>query len=635
MKIMYNVKTKIAQEIRMAEKAEKENRRMQHIRNFSIIAHIDHGKSTLADRILERTNTLSAREMEAQVLDNMDLERERGITIKARAVRLNYTAPDGEAYELNLIDTPGHVDFNYEVSRSLNACDGALLVVDATQGIEAQTLANAYLAVDAGLEIVPVINKIDLPSAQVEQCRKDIEDVIGIPAEDCPAVSAKTGLNIQDVLDAIVRDIPAPRGDEDAPLKALIFDSYYDSYLGVVVNIRLMDGVLRVGDRIRLMSTGTVFEVVDVGTLEPFGLRSTGKLAAGEVGYLTASIKSVGDTRVGDTVTLADNPTATPCPGFKAAQPMVFAGIYPADGARYGDLREALEKLQLNDAALTFDPETSVALGFGFRCGFLGLLHMEIIEERLEREFNLDLITTAPSVVYEITKTDGSVITVDNPSNYPSPDVIREAREPIVQANIITPVEYVGGLMELCQDRRGEFIDMKYLDPTRVELHYHLPLNEIIYDFFDALKSRSRGYASLDYELLGYQPSRLVKLDFLLNGDQVDALSFIVHEDKAYARARRVAEKLKENIPRQLFEIPVQAAIGSKIIARETVKAMRKDVLAKCYGGDITRKKKLLEKQKEGKKKMRQLGSVQVSPEAFMAVLRLDSDDSNGNNGSK
>ena len=619
----------------MAEKAEKENRRMQHIRNFSIIAHIDHGKSTLADRILERTNTLSAREMEAQVLDNMDLERERGITIKARAVRLNYSAPDGEAYELNLIDTPGHVDFNYEVSRSLNACDGALLVVDATQGIEAQTLANAYLAVDAGLEIVPVINKIDLPSAQVEQCRKDIEDVIGIPAEDCPAVSAKTGLNIQDVLDAIVRDIPAPRGDEDAPLKALIFDSYYDSYLGVVVNIRLMDGVLRTGDRIRLMSTGTVFEVVDVGTLEPFGLRSTGKLAAGEVGYLTASIKSVGDTRVGDTVTLADNPTATPCPGFKAAQPMVFAGIYPADGARYGDLREALEKLQLNDAALTFDPETSVALGFGFRCGFLGLLHMEIIEERLEREFNLDLITTAPSVVYEITKTDGSVITVDNPSNYPSPDVIREAREPIVQANIITPVEYVGGLMELCQDRRGEFIDMKYLDPTRVELHYHLPLNEIIYDFFDALKSRSRGYASLDYELLGYQPSRLVKLDFLLNGDQVDALSFIVHEDKAYARARRVAEKLKENIPRQLFEIPVQAAIGSKIIARETVKAMRKDVLAKCYGGNITRKKKLLEKQKEGKKKMRQLGSVQVSPEAFMAVLRLDSDDSNGNNGSK
>ncbi len=609
---------------------EKENQRMRHIRNFSIIAHIDHGKSTLADRILERTNTVSEREMEAQVLDNMDLERERGITIKARAVRLNYTAPDGEVYELNLIDTPGHVDFNYEVSRSLNACDGALLVVDATQGIEAQTLANAYLAVDAGLEIVPVINKIDLPSAQVEQCRKDIEDVIGIPAEGCPAVSAKTGLNIQDVMDAIIRDIPAPRGDGDAPLKALIFDSYYDSYLGVVVNIRIMDGVLQTGDKVLLMSTGAVFDVVDVGTLEPFGLQSTGRLAAGEVGYFTASIKSVGDTRVGDTVTLADNPTEIPCPGFKAAQPMVFAGIYPADGARYGDLRDALEKLQLNDAALTFDPETSVALGFGFRCGFLGLLHMEIIEERLEREFNLDLITTAPSVVYEITKTDGTVVTVDNPSNYPSPDVIREAREPVVKANIITPTEYVGGLMELCQDRRGEFIDMKYLDPTRVELHYHLPLNEIIYDFFDALKSRSRGYASLDYELLGYQPSRLVKLDFLLNGDQVDALSFIVHEDKAYARARRVAEKLKENIPRQLFEIPVQAAIGSKIIARETVKAMRKDVLAKCYGGDITRKKKLLEKQKEGKKKMRQLGSVQVSPEAFMAVLRLDSDDNNG-----
>ncbi len=604
-----------------------ENQRMKHIRNFSIIAHIDHGKSTLADRILEHTNTLSEREMESRVLDNMDLERERGITIKARAVRLNYTAPDGETYELNLIDTPGHVDFNYEVSRSLNACDGALLVVDATQGIEAQTLANAYLAVDAGLEIVPVINKIDLPSAQVEQCRQDIEDIIGIPAEGCPAVSAKTGLNIQDVMDAIIRDIPAPSGDEDAPLKALIFDSYYDSYLGVVVNMRVLDGVVRTGDRIRLMSTGATFEVVDTGTLEPFGLKSTGRLAAGEVGYFTASIKSVGDTRVGDTVTLADDPTAEPCPGFKAAQPMVFAGIYPADGARYGDLRDALEKLQLNDAALSFEPETSVALGFGFRCGFLGLLHMEIIEERLEREFNLDLITTAPSVVYEITRTDGSLITVDNPSNYPSADVIKEAREPIVKASIITPSDYVGGLMELCQDRRGEFIDMKYLDPTRVELHYHLPLNEIIYDFFDALKSRSRGYASLDYELLGYQPSRLVKLDFLLNGDQVDALSFIVHEDKAYARARRVAEKLKENIPRQLFEIPVQAAIGSKIIARETVKAMRKDVLAKCYGGDITRKKKLLEKQKEGKKKMRQLGSVQVSPEAFMAVLRLDSDD--------
>jgi len=600
---------------------------MKHIRNFSIIAHIDHGKSTLADRLLEQTQTLSAREMENRVLDNMDLEKERGITIKARAVKLNYVAPDGELYEFNLIDTPGHVDFNYEVSRSLNACDGALLIVDATQGIEAQTLANAYLAVDAGLEIVPVINKIDLPSAQIDRCREDIEDIIGIPAEGCPAVSAKTGLNIPDVMEAIVRDIPAPTGDEDAPLKALIFDSYYDSYLGVVVNIRVFDGTLKTGDTIRLMSTGATFEVVDVGTLEPFGLKSTGCLRAGEVGYLTASIKSVSDTQVGDTVTLHDNPTAEPCPGFKEAHPMVYAGIYPADGARYGDLRDALEKLRLNDAALAFEPETSVALGFGFRCGFLGLLHMEIIEERLEREFNLDLITTAPSVVYEVTLTDGQEIIVDNPSNYPTNDLIKEAREPIVKANIITPTEYVGGLMDLCQDRRGTFIDMKYLDQTRVELHYHLPLNEIIYDFFDALKSRSRGYASLDYELLGYEPSKLVKLDFLLNGEQVDALSFIVHEEKSYGRARKVAEKLKDNIPRQLFEIPIQAAIGSKIIARETVKAMRKDVLAKCYGGDITRKKKLLEKQKEGKKKMRQLGSVQVSPEAFMAVLRLDSDD--------
>ncbi|MBO5511239.1 MAG: elongation factor 4 [Clostridia bacterium] len=600
---------------------------MKHIRNYSIIAHIDHGKSTLADRLLEQTQTLSAREMENRVLDNMDLEKERGITIKARAVKLNYVAPDGELYEFNLIDTPGHVDFNYEVSRSLNACDGALLIVDATQGIEAQTLANAYLAVDAGLEIVPVINKIDLPSAQIDRCREDIEDIIGIPAEGCPAVSAKTGLNIPDVMEAIVRDIPAPTGDEDAPLKALIFDSYYDSYLGVVVNIRVFDGTLKAGDTIRLMSTGATFEVVDVGTLEPFGLKSTGCLRAGEVGYLTASIKSVSDTQVGDTVTLQSNPTAEPCPGFKEAHPMVYAGIYPADGARYGDLRDALEKLRLNDAALAFEPETSVALGFGFRCGFLGLLHMEIIEERLEREFNLDLITTAPSVVYEVTLTDGQEIIVDNPSNYPTSDLIKEAREPIVKANIITPTEYVGGLMDLCQDRRGTFIDMKYLDQTRVELHYHLPLNEIIYDFFDALKSRSRGYASLDYELLGYEPSKLVKLDFLLNGEQVDALSFIVHEEKAYGRARKVAEKLKENIPRQLFEIPIQAAIGSKIIARETVKAMRKDVLAKCYGGDITRKKKLLEKQKEGKKKMRQLGSVQVSPEAFMAVLRLDSDD--------
>ena len=603
------------------------NQRMNKIRNFSIIAHIDHGKSTLADRILEATSTVSKREMEEQLLDNMDLERERGITIKARAVKLDYTAPDGETYVYNLIDTPGHVDFNYEVSRSLNACEGALLIVDATQGIEAQTLANAYLAVDAGLEIVPVINKIDLPSANIERCVEEIEDVIGIPAEGCPAVSAKTGLNIEQVLTAIAEQIPAPEGDEDAPLKALIFDSYYDSYLGVVVNLRIKDGVLRAGDRIRMMSSGKDFEVVEVGTMEPFGLRKCEQLSAGEVGYLTASIKSVGDTRVGDTVTLTDNPADEPLPGFKAAQPMVFAGIYPADGARYQDLRESLEKLRLNDAALEFEPETSIALGFGFRCGFLGLLHMEIIEERLEREFNLDLITTAPSVIYELTLKDGTKVRIDNPSNYPAPDEIAEAREPIVKANIMTPTEYVGNLMDLCQDRRGTFIDMKYVDQDRVELHYELPLNEIIYDFFDALKSRSRGYASLDYELAGYVPSKLVKLDFLLNGEQVDALSFIVHEEKAYPRARKIAERLKENIPRQLFEIPIQAAIGAKIIARETVKAMRKDVLAKCYGGDITRKKKLLEKQKEGKKRMRQLGSVQISPEAFMAVLKLGDDD--------
>jgi len=603
------------------------NERMQKIRNFSIIAHIDHGKSTLADRLLEATSTVSKREMEEQLLDNMDLERERGITIKARAVKLEYDAPDGERYIYNLIDTPGHVDFNYEVSRSLNACEGALLIVDATQGIEAQTLANAYLAVDAGLEIVPVINKIDLPSANIDRCVEEIEDIIGIPAEGCPAVSAKTGLNIEQVLEAIAEQIPAPEGDESAPLKALIFDSYYDSYLGIVVNLRIKDGSLSAGDRIRMMSNGKEFEVVEVGTMEPFGLRKCERLSAGEVGYLTASIKSVGDTRVGDTVTLADNPASEPLPGFKAAQPMVFAGIYPADGARYQDLRESLEKLRLNDAALEFEPETSIALGFGFRCGFLGLLHMEIIEERLEREFNLDLITTAPSVIYELTLKDGRKVRIDNPSNYPSPDEIAEAREPIVKANIMTPTEYVGNLMDLCQDRRGTFIDMKYVDQDRVELHYELPLNEIIYDFFDALKSRSRGYASLDYELAGYVPSKLCKLDFLLNGEQVDALSFIVHEEKAYPRARKIAERLKENIPRQLFEIPIQAAIGSKIIARETVKAMRKDVLAKCYGGDITRKKKLLEKQKEGKKRMRQLGSVQISPEAFMAVLKLGDDD--------
>ena len=598
--------------------------RQKHIRNFSIIAHIDHGKSTLADRILELTQTVEKRDMENRVLDNMDLEKERGITIKARAVRLNYTAKNGEDYVFNLIDTPGHVDFNYEVSRSLNACEGALLVVDATQGIEAQTLANAYLAVESDLEILPVINKIDLPSADVQRCRDEVEDVIGIPAEGCPAVSAKTGENVGDILEAVVRDIPAPDGDENAPLKCLIFDSYYDSYLGVVVNIRVMDGKLRAGERIRLMSTGAEFDLVEVGTLEPFGLKKCDCLSAGEVGYFTASIKSVGDTRVGDTVTHAATPTAEPLPGFKAVQPMVYAGIYPADGARYGDLRDALDKLQLNDAALIFEPETSIALGFGFRCGFLGLLHMEIIEERLEREFNLDLITTAPSVIYEILQKDGEKIRIDNPSNYPTPDVIDTAYEPMVKASIITPTDYVGGLMDLCQDRRGVFNDMKYLDTTRVELHYDLPLNEIIYDFFDALKSRSRGYASLDYELKGYVPSKLVKLDFLLNGEQVDALSFIVHEEKAYTRARKIAEKLKDNIPRQLFEVPIQAAIGNKVIARETVKAMRKDVLAKCYGGDITRKKKLLEKQKEGKKKMRQLGSVQISPEAFMAVLRLD-----------
>ena len=598
--------------------------KQKHIRNFSIIAHIDHGKSTLADRILEFSNTVSEREMEDRLLDNMDLERERGITIKARAVRIDYTDENGEQYALNMIDTPGHVDFNYEVSRSLNACEGALLVVDATQGIEAQTLANAYLAVDANLEIVPVINKIDLPSAMPDRCKQEIEDVIGIPADMAPVVSAKTGLNIKDVIDAIIRDVPAPEGDADAPLQCLIFDSVYNSYLGVVVYIRVMEGTLNVGDKIKLMHTGAEFDVVEVGVMDPFGLRSTGFLSAGEVGYFTASIKNVADTRVGDTVTKVEAPAAEPLPGFKKVQSMVYAGIYPADGARYNETKDALEKLQLNDAAFTFEPETSIALGFGFRCGFLGLLHMEIIEERLEREFNLDLITTAPSVIYEITKRNGELIRIDNPTNYPPPDEIETAAEPIVAASVITPTEYVGGIMDLCQDRRGVFIDMKYIDTERVELHYKLPLNEIIYDFFDALKSRSRGYASLDYELEGYEPSDLVKLDFLLNGDMVDALTFIVHAEKAYGRARKIAEKLKDNIPRQLFEVPIQAAIGSKIIARETVKALRKDVLAKCYGGDITRKKKLLEKQKEGKKKMRQLGSVQVSPEAFMAVLKLD-----------
>ena len=600
--------------------------KQKHIRNFSIIAHIDHGKSTLADRLLEATSTVATRDMEAQILDNMDLERERGITIKARAVKLNYRSLDGEEYEFNLIDTPGHVDFGYEVSRSLQACEGALLVVDATQGVEAQTLANAYLAIDNDLEILPVINKIDLASANIEGTRAEIEDIIGIPAEGCPAVSAKNGLNIGDVLEKIITDIPAPKGDPTAPLKALIFDSHYDSYLGVVVYIRVFDGTLKAGDRIRLMAKGTEFDVVEVGTMEPFGLAKADSLSAGEVGYITASIKTVGDTRVGDTVTSALGGASEPLPGFRDVHPMVYSGIYPADGARYGDLREALEKLQLNDASLVFEPETSVALGFGFRCGFLGLLHMEIIEERLEREFNLDLITTAPSVIYKVKLRGGETVLIDNPSKFPSPDEIDVAYEPIMKATIITPTDYVGGIMELCQDRRGSFIDMKYLDTERVELHYELPLNEIIYDFFDALKSRSKGYASLDYELKDYQPSKLVKLDFMLNGEPVDALSFIVFEDRAYGRARKIAEKLKENIPRQLFEIPIQAAIGSKIIARETVKAMRKDVLAKCYGGDITRKKKLLEKQKEGKKKMRKLGSVEVTPEAFMAVLRLDDD---------
>ena len=600
--------------------------KQQHIRNFSIIAHIDHGKSTLADRILEKTRTVEIRDMEEQLLDNMDLERERGITIKARAVRLSYTAKNGEEYIYNLIDTPGHVDFGYEVSRSLKACEGALLVVDATQGVEAQTLANAYLAIDNDLEILPVINKIDLVSADIEGARREIEDIIGIPAEDCPAVSAKNGINIEDVLEKIVTDIPAPVGDKDKPLKALIFDSHYDSYLGVVVYIRIFDGVIRAGDRIRLMAQGTEFDVVEVGTMEPFGLKKADSLSAGEVGYITASIKTVGETRVGDTVTLATNPAAEPLDGFRDVHPMVYSGIYPADGARYGDLRDALEKLQLNDASLVFEPETSIALGFGFRCGFLGLLHMEIIEERLEREFNLDLITTAPSVIYKVDLRGGETIQIDNPSKFPSPDEIQAAYEPIMKSTIITPTDYVGGIMDLCQERRGTFIDMKYLDTERVELHYELPLNEIIYDFFDALKSRTKGYASLDYELKGYKQSKLVKLDFMLNGEVVDALSFIVFEDRAYSRARKIAEKLKENIPRQLFEIPIQACIGSKIIARETVKAMRKDVLAKCYGGDITRKKKLLEKQKEGKKKMRKLGSVEVTPEAFMAVLRLDDD---------
>lgn len=599
--------------------------RRDDIRNFSIIAHIDHGKSTLADRILENTETVALRDMEDQLLDNMDIERERGITIKARAVNLRYHAKDGKDYTFNLIDTPGHVDFNYEVSRSLAACEGAVLVVDASQGIEAQTLANTYLALEHDLEIVPVINKIDLPAADPERVAHEIEDVIGIPALDAPRISAKTGLNVEEVLERIVTDIPGPLDTSSEPLRALIFDSYYDSYRGVIVYIRLVDGKVKPGDRIRMMATGAEFSVVEVGHMGATSLIPCGELTSGEVGYLTASIKSVADTRVGDTVTLAATPASEPLPGYRKVNPMVFSGIYPVDGAKYPDLRDALEKLQLNDAALSFEPETSIALGFGFRCGFLGLLHMEIIQERLEREYNLDLITTAPSVIYKIHLTDGTDLEIDNPTNYPDPSTIASAEEPMVKASIFTPAQYIGNIMELCQERRGEYIDTKYLDTDRVELHYRLPLNEIIYDFFDSLKSRTRGYASFDYELSGYQPSKLVKLDILLNGESVDALSFIIHADKAYPRARAMVEKLKEHIPRQMFEVPIQAAIGGKVIARETVKALRKDVLAKCYGGDITRKKKLLEKQKEGKKRMRQFGSVEVPQEAFMAVLKLDS----------
>lgn len=593
------------------------------IRNFCIIAHIDHGKSTLADRILELTGSVDQREMEDQLLDNMDLERERGITIKARAVRLNYEC-DGKTYVLNLIDTPGHVDFNYEVSRSLAACEGALLVVDAAQGIEAQTLANTYLALDHDLEILPVINKIDLPSARPEVVIDEIENIIGIEAQDAPRISAKQGVGIESVLRDIVDNIPAPEGDEKAPLKALIFDSYYDSYKGVIVYVRVKEGTLRAGETIRFMVTGKEFEVVEVGYLGADKMVPSKEISAGEVGYITASIKTVQDINVGDTVTTTDRPAAEPLEGYKKVNPMVFCGIYPADGAKYGDLRDALEKLQLNDASLTFEPETSIALGFGFRCGFLGLLHMEIIQERLEREYNLDLVTTAPGVIYRITKTDGSVEYIDNPTNMPNPSEIEMMEEPFVDANIMVPTEFVGSIMELCQDRRGIYKDMKYIDEGRASLHYEMPLNEIIYDFFDALKSRTRGYASFDYEMRGYVKSDLVKLDILLNGEVVDALSFIVHSSKAYARGRRIAEKLKEAIPRQLFEVPIQAAIGGKIIARETVKALRKDVLAKCYGGDITRKKKLLEKQKEGKKRMRQVGTVEVPQEAFMSVLKLD-----------
>ena len=597
-----------------------------HIRNFSIIAHIDHGKSTLADRLLEKCNAVSAREMESQLLDNMDLERERGITIKSRAVQIFYTAQDGEQYAHNLIDTPGHVDFNYEVSRSLAACEGAVLVVDATQGVEAQTLANTYLAMEHDLEILPVFNKIDLPAADPLKAKQEVEDIIGLPAMDAPEISAKLGINIDAVLEDIVQNVPAPDGEANAPLQALVFDSQYDPYVGVVVYFRIKQGTIRKGQTIRMMATGAEYTILDCGYLKPLGNEPTDALQAGEVGYFTASIKNVKDTRVGDTITDAERPAAEPLPGYRPAQPMVYCGIYTEDGSKYPDLRDALEKLQLNDASLTFEPESSVALGFGFRCGFLGMLHMEIIQERLEREFNLDLVTTLPSVIYHVYKSDGTLVKVDNPHNYPDPGTIEHAEEPYVKVSIITPQDFVGNIMPMCQDRRGEFKDMQYLDTHLVELHYQMPLNEIIYDFFDTLKANTKGYASLDYELSGYRTSDLVKVDLLLNGDGVDALSFIAHRDKAYPRARRLCEKLKENIPRQLFEVPIQAAIGGRIIARETVKAMRKDVLAKCYGGDISRKKKLLEKQKEGKKKMRNLGTVQVPTEAFMAVLKLDSD---------
>ena len=596
----------------------------ENIRNFSIIAHIDHGKSTLSDRLIEACGAVSAREMENQILDSMDLERERGITIKARAITLRYEADDGQTYVLNLIDTPGHVDFNYEVSRSLAACEGAVLVVDASQGVEAQTLANTYLAIEHDLEVLPVLNKIDLPSADPHRVKEEIENIIGLPAMDAPEISAKAGINIHAVLEDIIQNVPAPAGDENAPLKALIFDSQYDSYRGVIVLMRVMEGSIRTGMDVKMMASGAVYKVVECGHMLPIGLDPCGELRAGEVGYFTASIKNVRDTSVGDTVTSVENPAAEPLPGYRPAQPMVYCGIYTEDGSKYPDLRDALEKLQLNDASLSFEPESSVALGFGFRVGFLGMLHMEVIQERLEREFDLDLVTTLPSVIYEVIKTDGSTVFVDNPHNYPDPGSISKALEPFVNVSIISPNEFVGNIMPLCQDRRGQFVDMQYLDTHLVEIHYKMPLNEIIYDFFDTLKAHTKGYASLDYELSDYQESSLVKVDLLLNGDQVDALSFIVHKDKAYKRARKICEKLKDNIPRQLFEVPIQAAIGGKIIARETVKAMRKDVLAKCYGGDITRKKKLLEKQKEGKKKMRNLGTVQVPTEAFLAVLKLD-----------